>query len=109
MNELRRLLETHAALQLGIAPIEDVNYDANRIFAGMDPEEAKKIKRKFRKVWRALAKKTKPPRRSTTAPSAKYLIRGEAPTKSQRIARKLLVRHHVEAASARLVGGTARL
>lgn len=113
MNELQKLFETHVALQMGIAPVEDVLYDANRIFAGMDPEEAKKVKRKFRKAWRKLAKKlakkAKLRKQDGLALSSKYLNKGEAPTRSQRIARKSLVRNHVEVKAVRLISGTAKL
>ena len=40
---------------LGIVPIKDISHDVNRILANIDPVEARKMKRKFRKLWRKCA------------------------------------------------------
>lgn len=57
-NDIERFLKQCVAFNNGIAPLDDVwsaSHDYNRILASMPPEEAKKMKRKFRKLWRKLA------------------------------------------------------
>lgn len=53
-NSSKEILEFAAALELGIVPPSIISSVPN-VFDQMDPAEAKKSKRKFRKVKRKLA------------------------------------------------------
>lgn len=58
MDALRQILDEIAYHRLGIVPITNPVHDVNRILAGVDPAEARKMKRKFRKLWRMVANRT---------------------------------------------------
>jgi hypothetical protein len=82
-NEINDILTMAAFLELGIAPIKHSTDDIDRILSSLSPEEARKMKRKFRKVWRSIvAKKAK--KSQTNA----YGLGAENPSKSQRNRRK---------------------
>lgn len=93
MNELREAIESLIYHQLGIVPLTYDEKDVNRILSSLPPEEAKKMRRKFRKLWRA-ASVIKPP--SNTKRGRLFAARykeqmgyGEAqPTKKQKRNRK---------------------
>lgn len=46
----------NAAHELGIVPLETLYHDVNKALAALPPEDAKKMKRKFRKLWRKIAR-----------------------------------------------------
>ena len=46
-----------AMFQMGIVPIEDPSMDFRKYLSQLPPDEATKLKRKFRKLWRKLARK----------------------------------------------------
>ena len=46
-----------AMFKMGVVPIEDPSFDYRRILKQLPPEEARKLKRKFRKLWRKLLSK----------------------------------------------------
>lgn len=61
MNDLSLIEKTflqNAMFQLGIVPIEDPSMDFRKYLSQLPPDEATKLKRKFRKLWRKLARKT---------------------------------------------------
>jgi len=61
-NQLRKLKAAITYHEMGIVPIGEelegagLKHDMNKILAQLPREEARKMKRKFRKVWRAAAK-----------------------------------------------------
>ena len=82
-NEINDILTMAAFLEIGIAPIKRSTDDINRILATLSPEEARKMKRKFRKVWRSLVSKKK-----QKSKEGAYGLGAENPSKSQRNRRK---------------------
>lgn len=93
MNELQDAVTFLTYHQLGIVPLSYDEKDINRILSSLPPDEAKKMRRKFRKLWRK-ASKIKPP--SNSKLGRLYAVRykeqmgyGEAePTKKQKRNRK---------------------
>lgn len=57
MSPVERSLVQHIMLGLGIVPIEDPKLDYRRAIEAMSAEDARRFKRKFRKMWRKLMKK----------------------------------------------------
>ena len=57
LKDIDRLFLSDACLKLGIVPIEGMSIDINRSLQSVPPDEARKMKRKFRKLWRKYAKK----------------------------------------------------
>jgi len=77
--------------ELGIAPIGCTSYDFNKIFSSLSFEEARKMKRKFRKIWRKCAKNAK-----YSSQYRKQLGIGvRSPTKEQKTNRKREVKRHI--------------
>jgi hypothetical protein len=92
-NPITRLLQTTAYLTLGIAPVVNTVHDFNRILATLPPDEARKMKRKFRKLWRKFAKK---PSRHVSPTYVKQMGLGaKQPTRKQKSARKVEVRRRI--------------
>lgn len=52
LKGLDKMLLFHVMFEMGIIPIEDIEFDFRRILDQFTPEEARKSKRKFRKLWR---------------------------------------------------------
>lgn len=99
MNTLLQFFETSEAFRRGIAPIDDPHHDFNRILAGLTPEEARRAKRKFRKLWRRLARKV---RVDGTIPN-RLGQRNVPPIRTQLNARKVLVKNSLQALALRRV------
>jgi len=81
---LTKLIRDAAFHNLGIAPI-DVSisrYDFNKLLESLPPEESRKMKRKFRKLWRKYSKEL--PRRYQEQMGLSH----GAPTRSQKNLRK---------------------
>ena len=57
LSEIQRLMIYDEMFKQGIVPIEAATNDIRRAFVGTDEDEAKASKRKFRKMWRKLARK----------------------------------------------------
>ena len=91
MNDvLRSIMKFQVHMELGVAPIEQVSHDVNKILASLPPEEARKLKRRFRKLWRAAARDGK------AGAQKRRLGFGEKnPTKSQKTNRKAFLMGHV--------------
>jgi hypothetical protein len=98
MDELRKIRKQIAALNAGIVPFGSCgeegmpHHDFTRILATMAPEEARCSRRKFRKLWRKIAK--------ASEASSKYLGRRAArdmglhkvtPNRQEKNTRKTLV------------------
>lgn len=54
MNNILELFQTMLFHNVGVVPItlKSMHFDYNRILANLPPDEARKMKRKFRKMWR---------------------------------------------------------
>jgi hypothetical protein len=90
-----KLLQTTAFLTLGIAPIDSTIHDFNRVLATLPPDEARKMRRKFRKLWRSFAKR---PKKGTSKAYIAQLGLGEKdPTRAQKRYRKSEVLRRVNA------------
>ena len=61
MSEMERFLLYHEMWEQGIMPMDLDDHDATRRLAGLPPDEARVLKRRFRKLWRKLAR-TRPHR-----------------------------------------------
>lgn len=109
---LDKLLKLHACLEAGIAPLWDPSdsygyafVPAQKAFASLDPAEARKIKRKFRKLWRKLAKVEETKRLSSCAPEKRAEVLEQAmkhtfgargkPVARQLNRRKIVVAKHL--------------
>ena len=92
MDPMRDLLTLHTYMKLGIAPIGNINHDYGRLMEKLPPEEARKMKRKFRKLWRRAADKHK-----LNAPYVAQIgIGNPLPTRSMKKFRKGAVAHYVQ-------------
>lgn len=83
--------------ELGILPIEDPTLDMRVPLRQLSPEEARVIKRKFRKMWRKCMKaevghpKGKQAEAKATAAQAKLGVGKHVPSRHERLERKRLV------------------
>lgn len=106
LTEAERMFTHVVMFKEGIVPMENPHMDIRRALAGVDPEEARKLKRKFRKLWRslrkndpALKKKTQP--QKYVAPkmmgeeAEKIAVAQVKPTKTEKLQRKLAVHKHL--------------
>jgi hypothetical protein len=57
MNDIHKIAIYTVYLEEGIAPIERIRDNVNKQLSSMSPDEARKMKRKFRKLWRKCYKK----------------------------------------------------
>lgn len=88
LNPVEDVLFVTAQLAAGIIPVDNASHDMRRPLARLDPSDARKMKRKFRKAWRAELKK----QASSGTNHAKDVGLGaKQPTRYQKYARKLLV------------------
>lgn len=53
---LRSILVNNACHHLGIAPLGDIRHDFNRTLATLPHEDARRMRRRFRKLWRKFLK-----------------------------------------------------
>jgi hypothetical protein len=72
---------------VGIVPIDDFRHDIGRALVQLPADEARKLKRKFRKLWRREARKAT---ERNVAPVTCGLGK-RVPTRSERLARKKLI------------------
>ena len=75
----------------GIIPMENPSFDMRRGLNQLPPEEATKMKRKFRKLWRALAREEKQKRHNKNVVDSLYGIGSLLTGESQKLERKKLV------------------
>lgn len=92
MKNIHDFFERAAAFEAGIAPIENPKHDFDRILSAIPEEDRVRAKRKFRKLWRKMARKT---RRDGDIPRRVGQER-MPPTKSQKNARKELVKANLQ-------------
>jgi hypothetical protein len=97
-DQLRKIRKQIAALNAGIVPFgswgeEGVpHHDFTRILAAMDPEEARRSRRKFRKLWRKIAKESEAStKRFGRRASRDMGLHKVTPTRQEKNTRKLLV------------------
>lgn len=93
MNHLLKILMNTAYHELGIAPIEYTIHDYNKLLKDLPPDEARSLKRKFRKVWRSLVKQSDP--RLVETFSRQLGLGATSPTKQQKNSRKREVHRRV--------------
>ncbi len=89
-----KLVITSVFLHEGIVPIEGehVSVDMNRALKGIDPDEARKMRRKFRKLWRKAVRAGSPsPARLQQLSATTGYGSKSAPGKQEKRARKQLV------------------
>jgi hypothetical protein len=92
-DPIRSLFREVACHTLGIAPINNVAHDFNKTLASLPPDEARAMKRKFRKLWRKFARESK----NASAAYIRQLGLGEAsPTKKQKKMRKVEVSRRID-------------
>jgi hypothetical protein len=102
MNELRKIRAQIGALNAGIVPFgswgeEGVpHHDFTRILDRMDPEEARKHRRKFRKMWRKIAKESEASTKRIGRRASKDMgLHKVTPTRQEKNTRKFLVAHEL--------------
>jgi hypothetical protein len=88
MNEVERLFIYHSMISAGIIPLEDPDVNVNKVLKTLSPEDAKKLKRKFRKLWRRLASRHTDERYDPCG------IGAQKPSRWQKYARKDIVRKY---------------
>ena len=97
LRDVDRAIITAVMFEQGIVPMEQTTLDMRRVLEQLPPEEARKMRRKFRKLWRRAMEaeagppgKDKPTVRETRA-KAHYGAGKVIPSRSERNARKQLV------------------
>lgn len=97
IREIRdRMFIHYVALELGIVPLEDVDVDIRTGLSQLSPEEARRMKRKFRKLWRRYAREEE----GRSVYNKKYArmrlgMGTRVPSRAQKKARKELVRRRL--------------
>lgn len=86
MDVLKKIVIFQAHEEAGIAPTSAETLDFNRVLEALPPEEARKMRRKFRKLWRALAANSRPAQKRAVG------LGKRNPTKQNKRARQVLVR-----------------
>lgn len=67
MDPLRKIFIETAYHTLGIVPIGWTGNDINKVLAALPPDEARVMRRKFRKMWRKAAKNARKGRSKAVA------------------------------------------
>lgn len=89
-TDIDRIMIQTVMIEEGIVPILDPSLDMRRALASLSPEDARKARRKFRKLWRKALKKEMADRKS--AYSGITLGKGKkVPSKAERLRRKQAV------------------
>jgi hypothetical protein len=96
LRDVDRTFIQAVMLQCGILPMEKTTLDMRRALAQLSPEEARTLKRKFRKIWRRVMKDeigANAKKKETLEKVAvrKYGVGKHVPSRSERNARKQLV------------------
>ena len=97
LRDVDRAFIHSVMFQMGILPIEKTTLDMQRALKQLSPEEARQLKRKFRKVWRKAMKKEvgnpQGKRAETKEQAAKQRlgVGKPVPSRTERNARKQLV------------------
>jgi hypothetical protein len=88
-----RILQAAAFHELGIAPLDTIIKDYNRVLADLPPDEARKMRRKFRKLWRKFAKT--PPKNTSATYISQMGLGEKRPTRKHKKMRKVEVARRV--------------
>lgn len=98
LRDVDKALVHHVMFSEGIVPIEQVEHDIRRTLKNVTPEEARKLKRKFRKLWRKIAKSQLNAEKNSSrfaalkASADRHLGKGKrVPSRWERTERKRLV------------------
>ncbi len=98
MKETERAILVTAMFNAGIIPIEETPHDMTRVLSQLPIEDARKLKRKFRKVWRKLAKaeqlKQNQGKSKKVQIGSQYGKNKLNPSRRERLERKRLVQAH---------------
>lgn len=92
LRDVERTFVQVVMFEVGIVPMEKTGLDMRRALKQVEPDEARKLRRKFRKVWRkaaaaAVAQGSLP----TAAAKSKLGMGKKVPSRAERNARKQLV------------------
>lgn len=99
LNEVEAMKLMIKFLDAGVVPmgyggggVASLHFDMNKILAEMDPREARKMKRKFRKLWRGIVRRRLGHGGREGRSAAKRTGAGvEVPTRSHKSERKRIV------------------
>jgi len=100
LREVDRALIQTVMFQMGILPMESTELDMRRVLMQFDPEEARKFRRKFRKIWRQMMKNslcaggqpmTKSQQNQEESLKRRLGVGKQVPSRTERNARKKLV------------------
>lgn len=97
-DEILKMRLTIEYMEMGIVPIghdgAPIWNDVNRILASLPPQEAREMRRKFRKEWRTLVKKSTRHGGKKGRRLGRETGLGEAiPNRNRKLSRKQLVSH----------------
>lgn len=81
---ITKIAKFEAYTEAGVVPVNVFTHDFNRTLSTLPPDEARRLKRKFRKLWRTEAKREKHAGRRCG-------LGAPEPTKHQKKERKLYV------------------
>jgi hypothetical protein len=100
LRDVDRILIHQVHFQAGILPMEKTDLDMRRALQQLPPDEARQLKRKFRKLWRRAMQETlvaggQPATRSQSnqedAAKRRLGVGKQVPSRAERNARKQLV------------------
>lgn len=100
-HPLAEIMRSTLQHSMGIVPLAPGYYDVNKMLSTLPPSEARKMRRKFRKVWRKFVRN---PPKGTSPRYVSQLGYGEpSPTRKHKQLRKEAVRHLVATAARQLL------
>lgn len=94
MTDAERAFTHHVMFSEGIVPMEDPRIDIRRALETLPPEEARKAKRKFRKLWRKYLRMQECKRLKKTSYGNEKVNTGrgaKSPSRENKLSRKQLV------------------
>jgi hypothetical protein len=92
-NPILEFLMKAAAHERGIVPLERNHHDFNRILASLPPDDARAMKRKFRKLWRKVARNKQA--KNTRLKHITSGLGNQNPTRTHKNNRKHMVYAHL--------------
>lgn len=99
LKDHERAVLSAVMFEAGVVPIDNTNHDMRRGLKELPPDDARALKRKFRKVWRKLAKEEarkmgKPAAQAQSWLTNRYGAGKSNPSRSDKEARKRIVQKH---------------
>ena len=94
-DNINKIMEDVAYHSIGIVPIRDASKDFNRILSGLPVDEARQMKRKFRKLWRKCVTDAKKSLRWGEVYAIQLGMGTKHPTKKQKKRRKEEVKRKI--------------